>query len=200
VPKLIDHQVRKEALAQAVWDVILERGVAAVSVRTVAARANLAVGSLRHVFPTRNELMVYSAELMLRRAEHRIRALPPADNPIQHALDVLRELLPLTPDTQAELQVNIALFAEAPAVPALVGVRDRTEQALSGLYARLVAQVAPGLNVADSRKAADRLGALTDGLALRLLASQSLSPTQALDLLKEELEAIAAAGLESLGR
>jgi AcrR family transcriptional regulator len=188
VPRLIDREARKEELAQALWAVIVEHGIGAVSVRSVAAQAGVAVGSLRHVFPTRTELIVFSAELMLRRAEQRITAIAPLPDPVDHALRLARELLPLTPDTRAELQVNLALFAEAPAVPALTGVRDRTEGALAGLYGRLVALVAPRLKPVAARRAADRLGALTDGLALRLLAAPGFVPERALALLREELE------------
>ena len=55
----IDLTARKAQLAEAVWQVILDRGISAVSVRTVAEQAGLVVGSLRHVFPTRAELLAY---------------------------------------------------------------------------------------------------------------------------------------------
>jgi AcrR family transcriptional regulator len=183
---LIDREARKEELAQALWTVIVQRGVGAVSVRSVAAQAGVAVGSLRHVFPTRTELIVFSAELMLHRAEQRIIAVPALPRPVDHALRIARELLPLTPDTRAELQVNLALFAEAPAVPALTAVRDHTQHALAGLYTRLVTLVAPHLPPKATRRAADRLGALTDGLALRLLAAPGFPEAEALALLREE--------------
>ncbi|MDR0432073.1 MAG: TetR family transcriptional regulator C-terminal domain-containing protein [Bifidobacteriaceae bacterium] len=187
MPRLIDRDARKEELAQALWTVIVQRGVGAVSVRSVAAQAGVAVGSLRHVFPTRAELIVFSAELMLHRAEQRITAIPALADPVDHALRIARELLPLTPDTRAELQVNLALFAEAPAVPALTAVRDRTQGALTALYMRLVTLVAPDLPPEAAQPAADRLGALTDGLAMRLLASPDFPPADALSLLREEL-------------
>lgn len=51
VPRTIDRDARKEQLAEAVWRVVRERGIGAVSVRTVAEEAGVVVGSLRHVFP-----------------------------------------------------------------------------------------------------------------------------------------------------
>lgn len=61
MPRRIDLDERREHLAQAVWTIIRERGIGAVSVRVVAAEAGVAVGSLRHVFPTRTELLQFSA-------------------------------------------------------------------------------------------------------------------------------------------
>ncbi|ERK69927.1 transcriptional regulator, TetR family, partial [Leifsonia aquatica ATCC 14665] len=137
MPRTIDRDARKAQLAEAVWRVIVERGIGAVSVRTVAAEAGVAVGSLRHIFPTRTELLEFSAELMVDRATARILALPVGD-PREHALDVLRQLLPLTPDSRAELEVNIALIAEAPALPGLARIRDEADRALTGACLGLV--------------------------------------------------------------
>ena len=47
--------------------VLSTRGVGALSVRTVAAEAGLATGSLRRAFPTQDALLVFSLELVSRR-------------------------------------------------------------------------------------------------------------------------------------
>jgi AcrR family transcriptional regulator len=165
MPRHLDAEARRAQLGEAVWQVILDQGVAAVSVRTVAAQAGLAVGSLRHVFPTRAQLVEFSAQLMVDRAVARIAATPPIDDPRANALSLVEQLLPLTPDSRAEFEVNLALFAEAPAVPGLVPIRDRAHQLIHGLCRRLVATLAG----AESEGAAARLHALIDGLGFHLL-------------------------------
>ncbi|MDR2566992.1 MAG: TetR family transcriptional regulator [Bifidobacteriaceae bacterium] len=187
MPKLIDHQARKEDLAQAVWDVIVHDGVGAVSVRTVAARAGVAVGSLRYMFPTRAELVAFSGELVLERASRRISSVPTQPDKTDYALAMLRELLPLTAETRAELLVNLALLAEAPAIPALVSIRDRTMTAIRDLCRRLITLARPELTGKAADQAANRLAALTDGLALRLLSTGEDSPDWALAILRAEL-------------
>ena len=68
MPRKIDRDRRKAQLAEAVWRIVVERGIGAVSVRAVAEEAGVAVGSLRHVFPTRAELLEFSAELMVQQS------------------------------------------------------------------------------------------------------------------------------------
>lgn len=170
MPRRIDIDQRKAQLAAAVWGIIRERGIGAVSVRSVADAAGVAVGSLRHVFPTRTELLSFSAELMVHRATERILAAPRSGDPARDAVALLSHLLPLEPDSRAELEVNIALIAEAPATPELIPIRDQAALAIFGLCSRLVAALAPQLSESQVELEARRLHALVDGLALHILA------------------------------
>ncbi|MDR1117875.1 MAG: TetR/AcrR family transcriptional regulator [Bifidobacteriaceae bacterium] len=199
MPRRIDLDARKAQLAEAVWQVILGQGIAAVSVRTVAAQAGLAVGSLRHVFPTRAQLIEFSAGLMVERATERIQAVPADGGPEAYALAVIAELLPLQADSRAEFEVNLALLAESAALPGLVAIRDHAHQEIARLCERLVALVRrpgdaaavpgsadPGRN--DCAADARRLHALIDGLAFHLLHGPAgEDPAWALDLIRAEL-------------
>lgn len=190
MPRTIDRDARKAELAEALWRVIVHRGIGAVSVRTVAAEAGVAVGSLRHVFPTRTELLEFSAELMVERATARILALPAEGDPRAAALAVLRQLLPLTPDSRAELEVDIALIAEAPALPGLTRIRDDADRALGAACLRLVENLTGRDADADLRREAERLHALVDGLAIHLLVRGG-EPDWALDVLRAEVDRLA---------
>lgn len=191
MPRKIDRDQRKAQLAEAVWRIILARGVGAVSVRSVAEEAGVAVGSLRHVFPTRAELLEFSAELMVQRARERILALPRSEDYQQYALDVLLQLLPLEPDSRAELEVNIALIAEAPALPELVTIRNHAYQQLGEACTQLVELLVQRPRDGQVLGQARRLHALIDGLALHLLMqSASEDNAWAVDILRDELARI----------
>lgn len=191
MPRKIDRDQRKAQLAEAVWRIILARGVGAVSVRSVAEEAGVAVGSLRHVFPTRAELLEFSAELMVQRARERIRALPRSEDYQQYALDVLLQLLPLEPDSRAELEVNIALIAEAPALPELVTIRNHAYQQLGEACTQLVELLVQRPRDGQVLGQARRLHALIDGLAIHLLMQSTWQDNAwAVDILREELARI----------
>lgn len=192
MPKRIDREARKAQLAQALWRVIGERGIGAVSVRSVAREAGVVVGSLRHVFPTRAELLKFSAELMVERATARIRAMPQTGDPLRYALQVLKQLLPLEPDSRAELEVNLALIAEAPALPELATIRDYAYQQLAEACAQLVEMLAGRPRDPQIVDQARRLHAIVDGLAIHLLTqSPSEDSNWAIDIVRDELARIA---------
>lgn len=188
----LDRDARKAQLAHAVWQVILTRGISAVSVRSVAEQAGLVVGSLRHVFPTRAELMTFSAELMLQRATERVLAVPWSEDPEEYALNVIEQLLPLTEDSRAELEVNLALMAEAVALPDLLAIRDRVHQQLREVTTRLVELLSgPSRDPRHVDAATQRLHALIDGLAFHLLHHRpDDDPAWALDIIRGEMSAI----------
>lgn len=192
MPRRIDTDARRAQLAEAVWQVILDRGIGAVSVRSVADEAGVVVGSLRHVFPTRAELLAFSASLMVRRARDRIERLPPAPDPQQHALDVIAQLLPLTPDSRAELEVNIALIAETPALPELADIRDDAYHQLGEACVALVATLTGRPHDERTDRLARRLHAVIDGLAIHLLMTGPDEGTAwAVDIVRDEVAALA---------
>lgn len=199
--RMMDRAARKEQLAEAVWQVILDQGIAAVSVRTVADQAGVVVGSLRHLFPTRAELMLYSAELMVQRTTERVRATEPLENPEEYTLAIIKNLLPLEADSRAELHVNIALMAEATALPALIPARDDAHRQIAELCARLVKLLRgadPGDHAnpsgpTEAAMIADARGlhAMIDGFAFHLLHRPAdEDPAWAIDVLRAELARI----------
>lgn len=143
VPRLIDHDQRREELAQALWQVVTSKGIGAVSIREVAATAGVSAGSLRHLFPTREQLVIAAAEQMLRNVERRIRSLPRDVPSLRFAEDALAQTLPLDAERRIEFAVNLALVAEEPAVPALAGIRRQTYDDLRGLCRLVVGILQP---------------------------------------------------------
>ena len=73
MPKLIDHDSRREEIAEATWRVIHAQGISGVSIRTVAAEAGISTGSVRHVFPSKTDLLVDATDYEIGRASCRER-------------------------------------------------------------------------------------------------------------------------------
>lgn len=184
---------RRAHIAEALWRVVAQRGIRAVSVRTVAAEAGIAVGSLRHRFPTQESLLEFSAELMIDRVSARITHLPPnPDDPVAYAEAAIAELYPVTPATRREFEINVALIAETASTPRLAEIRDRAHRDLLDLFGRIV-----GMLVGESplptahRTTARRLLAIVDGLGLHLLHQPPEASTAwARDIVHAELVGI----------
>lgn len=191
VPRLIDHDRRREELAQALWRVVTTKGIGAVSIREVAAEAGVSAGSLRHVFPTREQLVIAAAEQMLRNAEGRIMALPRDVPPIEFAEQALAQTLPLDQQRRTEFAVNLALVAEEPAVPALAGIRRQTYDGLRRLCRVVVGALRPGASDPELAESARRLHVLVDGLAFHLFQGGD-DDGWTLPTLRRELAAVAA--------
>lgn len=190
------REERKAHLAEATWRVILEQGVGAVSVRSVAAAAGVAVGSLRHLFPSQTDLLEFSAELMVERATARVTAIPPHADLVDYALEVIGHLIPLTPESRREFEINVALIAQTPAHPGLGRIRDHAHQQLLDLFIR-IASALGGLQEPspESELAGTRLLALVDGLGLHLLHQQPDDDTSwATRIIRDELVGLAGAG------
>lgn len=191
--RTIDKEARKAQLAEAVWQVILDEGIGAVSVRTVAERAGVVVGSLRHIFPTRAELVVFSAELMVKRATERLLAIEPDDDVREYVFTIVKQLLPLDPDSRAEFEINLALFAEGAAVKGLVDIRQDANRQLADLFVRLVEMVTGERDTPESLQQSRRLHAMVDGFAFHILHQPEMEDTSwALDILWAEINSLAA--------
>lgn len=112
MPKIINHEERKQQIAQAMWRVILDKGMEGATVRNIAEEAGLSLGALRHYFSTQDDLLVYAMTLVQERATARIETvlkneLPPKEM----VLAVLYEIVPINEETCAEMEVWFAFVA-----------------------------------------------------------------------------------------
>jgi AcrR family transcriptional regulator len=193
---LIDQDSRRHEIAHAVWRIVLRDGVSAVSIRDVAAEAGLAVGSVRHVFGSKAELLEYSMALVHEQTRDRVAAHFAIKDPRKFAEAVLAELLPLDDQRRTEMAVNMAVVAESPSHPGLRRVALDAQQAVSEACVAVLTRlrhddlIRPG---ADMAYEAERLHALVDGLALHALTAErkDLRPKAILAVLRAHLAELA---------
>ena len=195
MPKLIDQDSRRHEIAHAVWRIVVRDGVSAVSIRDVAAEAGLAVGSVRHVFSTKAELLEYSMALVHQRTRERVQPHFAIKDPRKAAEAVLAELLPLDDQRRMEMAVNMAVVAESPSHPVLRRVALDAQQALADACAAVLARL-HSENVVpsdvDLGYETERLHALVDGLALHALTAdqKDLRPKVILGVLRKHLSTL----------
>src|SRR5690606_18050145 len=94
MPKIVDHEKRKEIIAEAAWRVILKQGMKGATVRNIAKEAGLSLGALRYYFSSHEDLLIYAMELVKERVKKRVlnialSNLPPKEKIIQMLLELL---------------------------------------------------------------------------------------------------------------
>jgi AcrR family transcriptional regulator len=192
VPKLIDHDTRRHEIAEAVWRIVVRDGVSAVSIRDVAAEAGLAMGSVRHVFATKAELLEYSMALVHEVVDERVTSHFSKKDPRKFAEAVLAELLPLDDQRRIEMAVNMAVVADSPSHPSLRRVALDAQRAVRDACAAVLSLLKQEKLVradADVHYETERLHALVDGLALHALTAdrKDLPPKAILAILRAHL-------------
>ena len=193
MPRTIDQQQRRTEIAEAVWRLIMREGVSAVSLRTVAAEAGIVLGSLRHTFPAKDDLLAFSMELVNARATERVRSHLGLLDPRTLVRAMLSEVMPLDPERMAEMRVNLALIVESPAYPRLAELARIAQQAVGGLCLEACRHLQDvHLLHADRDVLAEgkRLHAVLDGIAMHLVVDPT-GTDQALSALDRHLDELA---------
>jgi AcrR family transcriptional regulator len=203
MPKEVDHPARRRELADAACRVIARNGLADTTLADVAQESGWSIGSIRHYFPNKDELIASALWRVGERVDDRIRRRT-ADG---MTLDDLRisaiELLPLEAESREDSLVHLAFLAQAAVVPALAdaaeGAAQRLQEPLAARIAHAVQQgeLPAGLDADD---AAARLRLLLDGLRLQLVTTPGhASPEWALAVLDDHLAALAATASAGTG-
>ncbi|WP_031508775.1 TetR/AcrR family transcriptional regulator [Streptomyces megasporus] len=186
MPRRIDHDGRRRRIADAVCLLADERGLEGVTLRDVAARAEVSMGAVQRCFRTKEEVLVFALAHVGERITDRVRARLAA-SPARSARTSLRHTLAevslLAEEHRAEARVWLAFVAQAAVTPALATVVRGSYDELRALLVRLIAEA---VDPPHPEREADALLALADGLTTHVLIGR-LSPEAALEILDDRL-------------
>jgi AcrR family transcriptional regulator len=195
VPKEVDHSARRRDLADAACRVIARNGLAATTLADVAEESGWSIGSIRHYFPNKDELIASALWRVGERVDERIRDRTAGGMTMKDLRTAATELLPLDADRRIEAVVHLAFLAQAAVVPAL---GDASEGAAQRLQEPLAARIAYAVQAGklpaglDAEHEAARLRVLLDGLRLQLVTTpRQTSAEWALAVLDDHLAALA---------
>ncbi|MFC8045385.1 TetR/AcrR family transcriptional regulator [Nocardia sp. NPDC057353] len=164
---------KRAVILAAVWSVIADRGIAALSFRHVAAAAGVSVGLVQHYFGSKDNLVRASAATMIDGSALRF-AEPPAD-PRAELRRLIAHSVPATPGSRRGVGVWYAYIAASVADPELAALLRAAKRGQERSAAELIAAAAPGI---EAGSAARRLVALADGLTARVVTGD-LEPAEA---------------------
>ncbi len=180
MPRIVDHAARRAELAEAVWSLIREQGLAGVTIRNLTERSGWSSGAIRHYLPHRQAILTFGAQHLNERIEHRLTHLPPAPDLREHLLQFLQVMLPLDDEGRLWMEVWLAYVGGA--------VSEQTYADTQGLlYENLNRQLTTLLQDLGQAgwalrhppvDAAAHLHALLDGLGIHVLM-QRMTPQQA---------------------
>ena len=196
MPKEVDHVARRRELADAACTVIAHNGLARTTLAHVADESGWSIGSIRHYFPTKDELVASALWRVGERVDERIRNGTAGGMTVKDLRTAAVELLPLDADRHEDALVYLAFQAQAAVVPELSeaaeGAAQRLQEPLAARIAHLV-QAGELPAHLDAEDQAARLRVLLDGLRLQLITTPGQTPASwALAILDDHLTALAA--------
>lgn len=194
MPKVVDHEYRKVKIAEATWEVIIEEGLEHATVRKIAKKAGLSVGSLRNTFPSQSDLILYSMKLVSERVKKRIASKRYTGSPLDVALELISEFLPTDDERKKEMEVWFVFSAKALTEPKLNEMFRQVHFEMSAAIRMLLLKFKSTGHLkenVDIDAETSRLHALVDGLGIHsLLHSKKLTNEEMLSVLKLHLETI----------
>src|SRR5580692_9805222 len=196
MPKEVDHPARRRELADAACRVIARNGLAETTLADVAEESGWSIGSIRHYFPNKDELIASALWRVGERVDERIRDRTAGGMTVKDLRTAAVELLPLDADRHEEALVYLAFMAQAAVVPELAEAAEGAAQRLQEPLAARIAYAARAGELPahlDAEHEAARLRVLLDGLRVELVTTpRQTSADWALAVLDDHLTALAA--------
>ncbi|MBJ6631109.1 TetR/AcrR family transcriptional regulator [Streptomyces sp. I5] len=174
MPKQVDYESRRRRIAEAVCLLADEQGPEGVSMRDVAARAQVSLGAVQRCFRTKEEMLLFAVGHVGERVTARLRARIAA-GPAQSAATALGhatdEVALLREEHRAEARIWLAFVAQAAVSASLAEPLRNSYAALQELFVRLITEAAASGSAdgPDAVREARALLALTDGLTGHVL-------------------------------
>ena len=121
MPIDVDQDQRREDVAAAAARLIAERGIPAVTFRSLAAALGCSTTAISHYFPNRKAILIATYRFVLDRALRR--RTPPADADNHAVLASIDLILPVTDEGRDDWVLWLCFWTEALFDPELAGVQ-----------------------------------------------------------------------------
>lgn len=195
MPKIVDHEARKEQLADAVLTVIRRSGFTGATLREVAREVGWTSGVLLHYFRDKHELLTFAFQLATRRAHQRIGQRLPGLSGLAALRAVMEETLPIDENRHLDAAIWLSFEGQAASLPRIAEEQraqyERLHQDLAELVRAALAagEVPPDT---DPDRAAGSIAAAIIGLrTLTLINPQRYTAAFQLTVANDVLASLA---------
>ena len=190
MPKIVDPEEKRTQIAYAAWSVIADGGLAAATLRAVAAEARMSMGAVQHYFDSKESMLLYACQRMAGLAGTQWSDTSEGGT-ARAKLDALAQTsLTDHPLQRIGMATWGAFLSRASTDRAMAEIIQRTWRGATEQAASLFAEAAhdAGLTLAQPPvDVADSFLALVDGLNTRVLAG-NLSFARARELAGQFLD------------
>ena len=186
MPRVVNHEERREQIAEAAWRVIEREGVDGANLRGIAREAGFTTGVITHYFADKHELMSFAFGLMVDRSTARMVAAVESEG----IVGALAQILPLDEERRRETTVWLTLMGASLTDPDLASeLRQRYRHAREAMMPVFGPKL--GRAKGDPDDVADELLAVVDGITVDALTDpERYPPDRQLALLQRVLERI----------
>jgi TetR/AcrR family transcriptional repressor of bet genes len=166
MPKIVDHEERRRAIASAAVDAIASNGLSGVKLTDIGRMAGVTTGSIAHYFSDKDAVLAAALEEVCTRLFIQIGQ---PDNPPTVA--EIASALPVNDEKRKEWKVWLAYWGRAPHAPALAHIHRQYYAEIETAVAEDMEGIHP-----DPHMAATAIIAAVDGIGTRATLEPDLWP------------------------
>jgi AcrR family transcriptional regulator len=151
MPKIVDHDERRQAIVNGMWKIVQRDGFEAVSVRSVAAEVGLSKSTIAHYFGSQDQILALAVAQQIEATTQELNSLDVSMCTPEVALRAMQLAIPTTARQRRQSQVWLALLQQHGASPEISQtLADLNREVRAGVRTVLAALAANGF-VAASR-------------------------------------------------
>lgn len=196
MPKIVDHEGRRQELVEAAWRVINRVGLERTTIREIALESGYSTGALAHYFRTKDDILRSALERADHEIKDRLDSIPPDAHAVAQLRHAVAQALPLDERRAFELSLDVNFWARALNQPSLRALQHRDHDEWRNRVMQFVEacrRVDALGSAVSAQDATDVLVAFVDGLGLQgLVYPELLTPERIQDLLDAQLVALGA--------
>jgi len=141
MPKIVDHQQRRDQIALVACRVVAEYGFEQATIVRIAREAGYTTGMVAHYFDTKQDIIIAALRLILQRIEARLLRSAAGDRP--DLLAVLAEALPIDAQRYIECAFWTAFWGQVSADKRLRRINTWVHREYLRLFERCIAECWP---------------------------------------------------------
>jgi TetR/AcrR family transcriptional regulator, transcriptional repressor of bet genes len=174
MPKIVDHEQRRDEIALVACRVVAEHGFDQATIVRIAREAGYTTGMVAHYYDTKQEIVIAALRLILRRIEERLTR--PVGDGQSDLLTILMEALPVDAERYTECAFWTAFWGQVSADKKLKRINAWVHREYMRLFERCLAQGWPEYtqwSVAVRDQVLRSVVTFINGLTASAVASQS---------------------------